>query len=59
MTKNYPMLIPCICTQCNHEWEAFFPDGVHDNAFGVECPECKKHIGKNINARFKKEHETH
>lgn len=49
---DYPMLIPCICTVCGHEWEAFFPDGIHDVAIGIQCPEC---IGLNVNGRFKDE----
>lgn len=38
---NYPMLVPCICTIGHiYEWEAFLPEGIHDEAIGIECPKC-------------------
>lgn len=47
-----PIMTPCECVTCGHRWEEFFPDGLDDRAFGIECPKCRETLGRNINGRF-------
>jgi len=58
MDKREPIMTPCVCTICGWRWEAFFPDGLYENALGIECPECSLHSPiRNINGRFLSEEE--